>query len=415
MGRGSRKRFGPTRNVDIILVAPDIAGTCSPAAAHVLLGVHPESGAWRLMAGADCKVEDEDFLSGREICLRLPRTRIEILGMQYSIRFEVNTPDKESEYLRQRNTMLLKEGYPLPHTSISGIPVSGDMIFESIAFRHGLGSGAFGSVYEGFDPSSGDLRVAKRIILKSAREVQQVELEIKALERFSGQIGIVELLEWRTSLNSKDLLVNHYPLDIYLVHNKGVAFNNFDWNTVSWDIKQSLCYQLLTGLTIIHTAGCMHRDITPMNILVFPHEEPPQAALCDFGKFCDTPTEVETRLAAWQFLPPELQDGKKNPYDQKLDIWMLGYALVYSWWPQAKSLHPRKVKDYEDMQSILIKDRTSNGLGVLIAAMMTADPRRRPSAVDALRDKTLRQCACGSAHDTTSNKTSKRPHSSTDR
>ncbi len=182
---------------------------------------------------------------------------------------------------------------------MSGIPIKGDMVFDTIVFRHGIGSGSFGSVYEGFSPANGKLRVAKRIILKSVRAVPEVDQEIQALQRFNGCPGIIELVDWRTSLNGRNLHVAQYPLDVYLIHDKGVAFDKFDWDTVSWAKKRLLCYQLLIGLTAIHRAGYMHRDITPMNILVFPHEDPPKAALCDFGKFCGTPTDVEPRLAGW--------------------------------------------------------------------------------------------------------------------
>ncbi|KAL8756637.1 MAG: hypothetical protein Q9199_002791 [Rusavskia elegans] len=413
VGRGSGQRFGPTRNVDIILVAPGTKGVRSLAAAHLYLRIHPHSGAWRITAGAKVRVEDKSYSSGEDVFLRQPRTRIEILDMQYMIRFEISTPSQESEYVNQRNEMLQKEGFTLPRTDISGIPFHGDTVFDSIVFRHGLGSGSFGSVYEGFDPSSGKLRVAKRIILKSAREVPDVDREIRALERFNNHAGIIELVDWQTSLNGKDLLVAQYPLDVYLIHDKGVAFDKFDWDTISTDLKRSLYFQLLEGLTAIHRAGCMHRDITPMNLLVFPHEETPQATLCDFGKFCETSTDVETRLAGWQFLPPELQKDRKNPYNQTLDIWMLGLSLTYSWWPQTKGLRPREVNDYRTMQRTLCKDKTSDALGALIACMMAWDPRRRPSAVDALKQKTLQPCSAGTAQDTAPS--AKRPHDVSDR
>ncbi|KAL8956459.1 MAG: hypothetical protein Q9193_006030 [Seirophora villosa] len=406
IGRGSGKKFGPTRNVDILLLAPGTKTRQKVVAAHLLLGLHTQSGVWRMTAGAEVKVEDEIRLAGQSAFLHRPRTRIEIFDMQYSIRFEISTPSQEAEYLKARNKMLRKEGITLPHTDISGIPVPGDTVFDSIVFRHGIGSGSFGSVYEGFGPTNGSLRVAKRIILKSTQQVPEVDREIQALERFNGCVGIIKLIDWRTALNSKELSVAHYPLDVYLIHEKGVAFNKFDWDTVSWDIKQSLCYQLLVGLTAIHEAGCMHRDITPMNILVFPYEDPPQATLCDFGKFCDTPTHTDTRLAGWQFLPPELQKDRRQPYDQKLDIWMLGLALSYSWWPQTMGLHPREVHDYRNMQQVLGNDKNGDGLGDLIAGMMASNPGKRPSAADALKHKTLRQCSTGSAAPTRG----KRPH-----
>ncbi|KAL8731006.1 MAG: hypothetical protein Q9166_003657 [cf. Caloplaca sp. 2 TL-2023] len=336
IGKGSEKKFGPTRNVDILLApprkfAPGFKGARGLSAAHAYLHIHEHSGAWILTAGAEMKVEDETYLADEAVALSLPRTRVQILDMQYLIRFEINTSAMEESYIKERNRAFQHGGYTLPRTNISAIPFKGDIVYDSIVFRHGLGSGSFRTVYDGFNPEDGDLRVAKRIILKSAHEVPAVRREIHALETFVGCEGILELVEWRTGLAGKELSVPQYPLDVYLVHDKGVGFDRFDWNAVSedWGLKRSLCHQLLMGLTQIHKAGCMHRDITPMNLLVFPHKQIPQATLCDFGKFCESPTDVETRLAAWKYLPPELEEGKKNPYSQKLDIWMLGLALTY--------------------------------------------------------------------------------------
>lgn len=415
MGRGSGGKFGPTRNVDIILVAPGTKGVGSLAAAHLYLRMYPESGVWRLTAGARVKVEDRSYLSGEDICLCRPKTRIEILDMQYLIQFQISTPGKEFEYIRQRNAMLVKEGFTLPRTEMSGIPFQGDIVSDSIVYRQGLGSGSHGTVFEGFDPKSGRLRVAKRIELKSARGLPDVKQEIQALERFDGRVGIIKLIDWWTSRGGKDLLADQYPMDIVLIHDKGVAFNSFDWTTVSWDVKRSLCYQLLIGLTAIHGEDCMHRDITSQNILIFPYEDPPKAVLCDFGKFCDTPTEVETRLAAWQYLPPELEENQKHPYNQSLDIWMLGLALTISWWVQTKRLRPRENNHYKTMQGVLRKDKDKDVmLGDLLADMMARDPSRRPSAADALKYKTLRQCSAAITRDMAPSTTMKRAHKASD-
>ncbi|KAL8890152.1 MAG: hypothetical protein Q9215_002666 [Flavoplaca cf. flavocitrina] len=407
IGRGSGQKFGPTRNVDIILVAPGTKGTPGLAAAHVYLSICTDSGAWRIAAGAKMQVEDESYQPGDSIHLYQPKTRIQILNMQYLIRFEVDTEELEVEYIKVRNKMLRKEGFTLPHTDISGIPFQGDMVFTTIVFRHGIGSGTFGSVYEGFGPKNGKLRVAKRIILRSALQAPEVSREIQALQRFNGSVGILELIDWRTSLNGKNLIVAQYPLDVYLIHDKGVAFDKFDWSTVSWSLKRSLCHQLLSGLTTIHEAGCMHRDITPMNILVFPYQHNPQATICDFGKFCSTSTDTETRLAGWKYLPSELQKGEDNLYDQKLDIWMLGLALTYSWWPHTTGLHPRHMAEYNNMLMMLCH-RTSDPMGDLLACMMAWDPRKRPMATEALDHKALRQYSASKTLDKVS--TAKRSH-----
>lgn len=65
----------------------------------------------------------------------------------------------------------------------------------------------------------------------------------------------------------------------------------------------------------------------------------PQAELCDFGKYCETPTATNTVLANWLFLPPELKEGHQKLYNQKLDIdiWMLGLPHHYQ---KQQSLQP---------------------------------------------------------------------------
>lgn len=192
-----------------------------------------------------------------------------------------------------------------------------DIVLESVVFRHGLGSGSYGNIFKGFHRVNGNSMVVKRITLKSSQGISAVSNEIRALERFGGREGILELIDWRNSLNGKELQVPHYPVDIFLVHAKGFAFNKVNWKASfqDWDLRSLLCYQLLLGLRAIHGAKCMHRDITPQNILLFPYRQTPQARLYNFGIFCDRATDTDTRLAAWKFLPAELEQNKKNEYN----------------------------------------------------------------------------------------------------
>lgn len=131
-----------------------------------------------------------------------------------------------------------------------------------------------------------------------------------------------------------------------------------------------------------------------MNILFFSYEEPPQARLCDFGKFCNSSEAVDTRLAAWRFLPPELEKGKQNLYGQALDIWMLGLAMAYSWWPPTAQMQPQELVHHEWIQNFLWDEKQDGAdLAHLIARMMAWDPCRRPSAEEALKHRSLRSVA----------------------
>ncbi|KAL8716215.1 MAG: hypothetical protein Q9220_000120 [cf. Caloplaca sp. 1 TL-2023] len=391
IGRGSGKKFGPTRNVDILLAAPKSKAARPLRSTHILLRIHGRSGAWLVTAAAEMMVEDATLHPNEIKCLYRPRTRIQIADLQYTIQFVDETPIMEQVYVEKRNKAFQSEGLDFPATKISGIPMQHDIILPTIVFRHGLGSGTFGNVFEGVEPDDGDLRVAKRITLRSKNEEPALRAEIKALERFGGREGLLKLIEWRTSLGDRNFDVPQYPVDVYLVHEKGIAFNQVDWRVdfPNWKLRRSLCRQLLKGLEMIHQEQCMHRDITPMNILFFPFNDPPQAVLCDFGKFCEQDTATTTRLAAWKFLPPELQRDKENPYNQALDIWMLGLALTYCWWPESMNLEPRNKHDHKRMQQILLGDSGCAGLGNLIARMMYARPDRRPMAASALAHYTF--------------------------
>ena len=150
----------------------------------------------------------------------------------------------------------------------------------------------------------------------------------------------------------------------------------------------------LHGLCIIHHKGWMHRDITPQNMLYFKGD-PPEAALYNFGKLLYGKTHTDTGLAAWMFLPPEIVQGRSNPYDQKIDIWMLAFALVLSWFPQAyrgvTCLPNRQIGlvGLKVMRSNL-QNIKSSGLAHLLREMLSEDPKHRPDPSRALSHQCFR-------------------------
>ena len=171
---------------------------------------------------------------------------------------------------------------------------------------------------------------------------------------------------------------------------KGNSFlDTFVTNSLAIDQihQKKLCKQLLQGLVAIHEKGWMHRDITPMNILYFS-QDPEHAALCDFGKLCRTRTDTVTTLAGWKWLPPEIKKNRREIYDQKIDVWMLGHALLFCWYHSyqtGKTL--RESKDYHAVIDLL-KNENSLFL-LLIAKMLSWNVKNRPSAQDALNDLAL--------------------------
>ena len=115
-----------------------------------------------------------------------------------------------------------------------------------------------------------------------------------------------------------------------------------------------------------------------------------EAVLCDFGKMCRTKTDTETRLAAEIYLPPEIQLGHKNVYNQSIDVYMLAQALLLCWFPDYMAgLNPRNEKGHCQITSSLDVE-TESGISDLLNRMFLIRASARPTASEALADACLR-------------------------
>ena len=99
------------------------------------------------------------------------------------------------------------------------------------------------------------------------------------------------------------------------------------------DHVQHMMYNLLRALKYLHSAGIIHRDIKPQNVLV---NDSSDVVLCDFGLARGNSDHymtvyVETR---W-YRAPELIMGMDH-YDERVDIWSLGCVMAEMLLPVGK-------------------------------------------------------------------------------
>ena len=422
IGRGSARNDEHTvnRNVDILLAAPGSKFTRGLLAAHAYLRMHPESGVWMIHAAPGSSnssaesapvvmamLDDDEIFNNGFRCLTKPESQLSILGMDFRVQFVLDTYRDCESYRQLRNRKLEEYDVAVPDTDISGIPLNSDIRAKDLAiFSVGLGSGGHGTVYEAFNPESGELRIVKVIEVKNESINESLQPEIEMLNLYPNTRGLVRQYGWCNSNWESTLAVMKYPLNVYLVQRKGTAFNRQSWKDIP-PIKRFKVFQdLLHGLRTIHQRGWMHRDVTRQNLLYFKGD-PPEGALCDFGKLCFSKTDTYTGLAAWSNLPPEIVEGESNPYDQSIDIWMLGLALVLTWRPQAcQGVARRHNGQITSVGLEVIRSHFQNmknsALAHLLHGMLSKDPKSRPNASQALSHPCFRHLKTNTTQETVS-------------
>ncbi|KAL8885386.1 MAG: hypothetical protein Q9215_006756 [Flavoplaca cf. flavocitrina] len=101
IGKGSGRKFGPTRNVDILLAAPGSGVAPNVRAIHAFLTLHAESGVWMLKPSITMTVEDESV--DEAVALYRRKTHFNIGSMHYLVEFMERTPQMEREYKEERD------------------------------------------------------------------------------------------------------------------------------------------------------------------------------------------------------------------------------------------------------------------------------------------------------------------------
>ena len=99
--------------------------------------------------------------------------------------------------------------------------------------------------------------------------------------------------------------------------------------------KQCILYQLLRGLKYIHSAGIIHRDIKPTNLLV---DDKLTVKICDFGLATIVNSQINHNyeltpyvVTRWFRAPEIFLNYDDKAYSTKIDMWSVGciFAEMY--------------------------------------------------------------------------------------
>ena len=208
IGKPSPK--GDPRRPDIVLADPYSEDAAGVRSAHLFLQLHLKSGAWLLRATGPAELDDVPMETIGNRCLHKPRTDLKVFGLRFRIEFCIKTAEQEKTYLKLRNTFMKASKIPIPKTRHSGIPFESDTRLETAVFRTGLGSGSYGTVFQGFSPITGASLAIKRISVKSRADRTTVANEIRAMKDLNGKTGIIKFHQVATPLSPSSLLPGDY-------------------------------------------------------------------------------------------------------------------------------------------------------------------------------------------------------------
>ncbi|KAM0063965.1 putative mitogen-activated protein kinase kinase kinase STE-STE11 family [Helianthus debilis subsp. tardiflorus] len=280
--------------------------------------------------------------------------------------------------------------------SVVAVEVEGSLLING-SIRRGfknwqkgdyLGSGSFGTVYEGFDEHGTFFAVKEVSLLDSGdqgkQSIFQLEQEISLLSQFHHE-NIVRYLGTDTDAGK---------LYIFLeLVTKGSLARLYQKYELRDSQVSAYTRQILSGLNYLHERKVVHRDIKCANILVDANGF---VKLADFGLAKATAlNDIKSCKGTPYWMAPEVVNNRsKKGYGLAADIWSLGCTVLEMLTRQIPYSH------LEGMQALFrigrgepppIPDTLSTEARDFILKCLQVNPNDRPTAAQLLNHPFVRR------------------------
>src|ERR1700712_2259227 len=248
-----------------------------------------------------------------------------------------------------------------------------------------IGEGAYGVVYKALDHATGEHLALKELRHVDATSLARFKLEFRTVQEVHhpNLVRLDQLFEedgtWLIAMElvpGEDLLAHVYS----------------DESALSFDelrLRAAFC-QLADGLSALHSAGLLHRDLKPLNVRVTPAG---RVVLLDFGLTAALDDELHSALVAKlgtaAYMAPEQTLGQRiGPASDWYAFGVCLYEALTGFRPfdaySFEELLVAKRTSVPDPPLSLVPD-TPADLDELCARLLAIDPELRPSASEVRR------------------------------
>jgi serine/threonine-protein kinase len=274
-------------------------------------------------------------------------------------------------------TAIADEGGAEPR---AGAPFAGRYLVE-----RPLGRGGMGAVWAAVDRELGEQVALKVLDAQVARGTQ-------AVERFRREVRLARRVTHRNVARIYDIGEHGgtFYLTMELVRGRSLAELVSSAGRMSPARAIEIARQIADGLSAAHTAGVVHRDLKPGNVLV---EDGGRAVITDFGIAFGLVDDIRVTADASAlvgtpaYMAPEQVRGGK--VDERTDVYALGlvlYEMVTGILPftaetplqAAVARLDRRPEDPRQLTAL------PDDLAELVLACLDSDPERRPASARAL-------------------------------
>ncbi|KRH93984.1 Cdc2-related protein kinase [Pseudoloma neurophilia] len=179
-----------------------------------------------------------------------------------------------------------------------------------------IGEGTFGKVYRGNYKTERTKKCAiKKIPMEKGGMSVITIRELQILKRYSNK-NILKLYDAYIHESDFYMVLEYLPFDLSALFLSKYIFSD---NQI-----KSLMFQLLQGLSFLHSECLIHRDIKSSNILLSKSGE---LKIADFGLSKVQSKSMTNQVCTLWYRAPELLLGQ-NEYDHKIDTWAAGCIFI---------------------------------------------------------------------------------------